>query len=114
MSIRANKTAKGRLVARQNVLKTQLKKIETNLRHEKNPLEKDSQERAQALENEEVLDALDDAGRLELEHIRRALELLDRGEYGTCARCGELIDAARLNALPHAAYCIACAEEGRR
>ena len=98
------------LVARREVLLRQVRKIEADLRHE-TPLDKDSQERAVELENEEVLHALDEAGREELALIRAALDRIDRGQYGFCERCGEEIAAARLSALPFAKYCIDCVEE---
>jgi DnaK suppressor protein len=43
-----------------------------------------------------------------LEKVEDALDHLKDGSYGNCARCGEDISAARLEALPHAELCIAC------
>lgn len=43
-----------------------------------------------------------------LDHLERALERIDRGEYGGCVECGELISKARLEAVPHARMCIEC------
>ena len=43
-----------------------------------------------------------------LEEIRRALERIEIGTYGTCARCQRPIAEARLNALPYANRCIDC------
>jgi RNA polymerase-binding protein DksA len=40
--------------------------------------------------------------------IDAALQRLDAGTYGMCARCGQPIDAARLEALPYAEFCITC------
>lgn len=56
--------------------------------------------RLEGLRREEVaaLDALDEAARR-----------LARGEGGRCARCGQPIDPARLEARPSATTCIACA-----
>lgn len=98
------------LDARREELLRQVRKIEANLRHE-TPLQQDSQERAVELENEEVLHALDEAGRQELALIRAARDRIDRGQYGFCERCGEEIATARLRALPFAQYCIDCVEE---
>ncbi|GAA4265004.1 TraR/DksA family transcriptional regulator [Frondihabitans peucedani] len=58
--------------------------------------------------------------RSQLEAIRRstleraaeatsALARLDAGTYGLCARCGQPIAAARLDARPMAALCLSCA-----
>ncbi|MFD0852412.1 TraR/DksA family transcriptional regulator [Actinomadura adrarensis] len=41
--------------------------------------------------------------------MRRALERLDAGTYGTCENCGGLIGAERLDARPDASLCIECA-----
>lgn len=48
--------------------------------------------------------------------IDGALERMDEGSYGHCARCGNLIEAARLEALPYATLCMDCKrrEERRR
>ena len=44
-----------------------------------------------------------------LAEIEAALGRLDDGTYGTCARCGEPIAPARLEARPTALTCVACA-----
>ncbi|MGH2736952.1 MAG: TraR/DksA family transcriptional regulator [Actinomycetota bacterium] len=49
-----------------------------------------------------------------LDQIRRALVRLDEGSYGTCERCGNPIDAARLKALPHALLCMDCKRREER
>lgn len=52
--------------------------------------------------------ALRDRLEATLEQVEAALDCLKDGSYGNCARCGEDISAARLEALPHAELCIAC------
>lgn len=47
-----------------------------------------------------------------IDEIDRALQKLDAGTYGDCERCGEPIPEARLEALPHAALCVACKSGG--
>ncbi|MDQ6653063.1 MAG: TraR/DksA family transcriptional regulator, partial [Acidobacteriota bacterium] len=42
--------------------------------------------------------------------IDQALLRIEEGSYGTCARCGKLIDERRLEALPTARYDAACQE----
>ena len=44
-----------------------------------------------------------------LVEVEAALSRLDDGSYGACERCGSPIGAARLDALPAARTCIACA-----
>jgi DnaK suppressor protein len=41
--------------------------------------------------------------------VDAALERIAAGGYGSCARCGEPIGFARLEARPEATLCIACA-----
>jgi len=43
-----------------------------------------------------------------LEQVDAALKRLEAGTYGRCEVCGELIDRARLDALPYAAQCLNC------
>jgi len=43
-----------------------------------------------------------------LEQIDAAIERIDTGRYGICARCGKEIAPERLEALPYAIYCITC------
>jgi RNA polymerase-binding protein DksA len=40
--------------------------------------------------------------------IDEALERIDNGTFGTCARCGKPISEERLEALPYATRCIDC------
>ncbi|MCU1493482.1 MAG: DnaK suppressor protein [Acidimicrobiaceae bacterium] len=47
-----------------------------------------------------------------VEEIDDALQKIERGTYGVCESCGELIPAARLEALPYARLCIACKSGG--
>lgn len=51
-------------------------------------------------------------GRAELQRkrIAAALERIERGVYGDCARCGEPIPEARLKADPAAPLCTDCAQ----
>ncbi|MDP1571244.1 MAG: TraR/DksA C4-type zinc finger protein [Vicinamibacterales bacterium] len=48
----------------------------------------------------------------ELRLVERALEAVESGDYGTCARCGDDIAPARLRAKPEAFLCLACADKG--
>ncbi|MER5972510.1 TraR/DksA C4-type zinc finger protein [Streptomyces sp. NPDC002055] len=48
----------------------------------------------------------------QLAELDRALERLERGDYGRCEGCGEPIPAARLEARPAASTCVRCAEAG--
>lgn len=45
---------------------------------------------------------------LQLSQVRRALDRLADGSYGSCLHCGSAIGVKRLAALPWTPYCIAC------
>lgn len=49
-----------------------------------------------------------------VDDIDDALARMDDGSYGICASCGTAIPAARLEALPYARTCVACANAGAR
>ncbi|PKW16918.1 TraR/DksA family transcriptional regulator [Saccharopolyspora spinosa] len=61
-----------------------------------------------AYERAQVQSLLADVRR-ELDELERATARLDKGTYGICQRCGKSIAPERLEALPAAATCIACA-----
>jgi RNA polymerase-binding transcription factor DksA len=46
-----------------------------------------------------------------LELVNEALGRMERGNYGQCAECGELISKPRLQAIPYARHCIHCARK---
>jgi RNA polymerase-binding transcription factor DksA len=43
--------------------------------------------------------------------IAAALDRLDAGKFGRCETCGKEIPAVRLQAVPYATHCVACARE---
>jgi DnaK suppressor protein len=45
-----------------------------------------------------------------LRRLNEALERIDDGTYGQCARCARSIASKRLAALPEAALCVSCQE----
>lgn len=69
----------------------------------------DWSEQAQERQNDEVLNALGNEARAELQQINRALERIAEGIYTTCSRCGGDIDIKRLEAVPYTDRCIRCA-----
>ena len=48
--------------------------------------------------------------RHQLTEVHDALRRFDEGVYGVCEQCGQVIDWARLEALPAARLCIRCQE----
>jgi len=59
-----------------------------------------------ALRDQAISD-LDRETRL-LREVTAALERIDEGDYGICARCEEEISPKRLKALPWARHCVPC------
>ncbi len=99
---------KARLLARKAELTTRLTRIEGELDE---PADQDVEERAVERQDDEVLEAMGGDGLAELRGIDAALDRISHGRYGICARCGEDIAEARLEAVPHAALCQACHAE---
>ena len=58
------------------------------------------------LADDEALEGVDDVLRAEIVQIRYALQRIENGTYGTCAKCGKDIARARLEARPIATRCI--------
>ena len=96
-----------KLESRLHELEERVDRIQGHLRKPGHP---DFAERATEAENDEVLEALDEAEGRELDQIRHALRRLEHGSYGRCARCEEPIAEGRLEALPFATTCIDCAD----
>lgn len=55
---------------------------------------------ATLLENEDYL----------LNEVNAALHRIDKGTYGDCEHCGQVIRTERLDAIPYVRYCVKCAE----
>lgn len=68
-----------------------------------------------AMEREMTFMLASKSGRL-LYHIDEALRRVNDGSYGKCFTCGKQIQIGRLEAVPHARFCIECksAEEEKR
>lgn len=95
-----------RLRARRQELVGRMKRIETDLER---PRPRDDEDRATEAENDEVLEDLGHAGQRELAAIDAALNRVAAGTYGICLSCGEQIAPERLDAVPTAPRCRACA-----
>jgi DnaK suppressor protein len=100
--------ARARLHTRAAELRERIGRVRADLRRDYEPLPRDSAEAAIALENDEVLEAIQATARTELAHVQHALANIDAGVFGRCERCGDPIEAARLVAVPYATRCGAC------
>ena len=70
---------------------------------------RDWDELALEREGDEVLEGEAKAGQREIAQIKAALDRIEAGTYGDCARCGDSIDPRRLALLPATPLCAACA-----
>ncbi len=104
--MKALNTRKTMLLNRLSELDSRLHAIESELDE---PISKDWEESAVEREGDEVLEALGQSGQEEIARIRAALKRIREGEYGFCARCGDEIAPARLDVVPEAPLCTACA-----
>lgn len=62
-----------------------------------------------AMEREMAFMMSSKSGRL-IYHIDEALRRIEDGSYGKCFTCKKQISTARLEAVPHARFCIECKE----
>ncbi len=99
------------LLAKRNELESRAEKLQQDQQRRSGPLSADSSERAQEIENDEVVNALYDETEQELNQVRRALVRMKQGEYTQCEVCGEEINHKRLKALPYTSVCIECAKQ---
>jgi RNA polymerase-binding transcription factor DksA len=106
-----NEEIRAKLEARRDELEKRLERIDEDVRRPGGPLDPQAEEQLPELANDEVLDGIDEISRTELEAIYNTLRRIERGEFGTCSKCGEPIPTERLEALPHSEHCVACAEE---
>jgi RNA polymerase-binding transcription factor DksA len=91
---------------RLEVLRGRVIAMEHELRHADGPAAQDSVDRASDSEHEEVLAALDDSGRRELQEVEAALARMDAGTYGICERTGQRIPLQRLKLVPTARFVV--------
>ena len=99
-----------RLLRRREELRQRASDASAEARHESDPLSADFAEQVTQRENDDVLGAISDSARAELEQVEGALKRLASGRYGICAACGEEIEPERLAAVPYTDRCRACAE----
>ena len=60
-------------------------------------------------EDEDDMRRVVDAVRNDMRQTARALERIEQGRYGRCVTCGSAIRPERLEAIPTADHCTACA-----
>ena len=98
--------AKARLEAELAELEDRLSRLDRDLSEPPDP---DSSERAVQMEDDDALEGQAALVAQEIASVRRALERIEDGSYGTGANCGDEISDKRLEVRPEAALCIDCA-----
>lgn len=100
---------KSRLLKRRDELAQMIETFEDRL---DDPKPNDSEDRATASENDEVMEAQIEAEYSEIKAIDAALSRVDNDVYGICLSCEEPISNERLEAVLHATKCRRCMETG--
>jgi DnaK suppressor protein len=108
------KQTETRLVARRDALRRSLAGDMRSLRAPYSGAVGDEIDAAIATEQAELNSQMASFESRELAQITQALQKLRQGRYGRCEACGKAISPARLNALPYATECIACARQDER
>lgn len=108
------KEVRGTLIDMLEDLEDRLSKITEEVKHTDKPLDQDFSEQAVETENDQVLDALGNTTRDEIEKVKQAISRIDSGTYGICLICGQPIKKERLNALPYSIQCIHCASKAEK
>jgi RNA polymerase-binding transcription factor len=106
------RAARAGLVGRAAELRERLQRVRGDLKREREPLPRDSADAAIAVENDEVLAAIERSAARELELIDAALARIEQGVFGLCVTCSREIDAERIRAVPYALQCRTCASDG--
>lgn len=71
---------------------------------------KDVVEDAQPRTNDLVVEELGARSEGQRGALQAAIDRIDAGTYGTCARCEQAIEPKRLAAMPEAVLCASCAQ----
>jgi RNA polymerase-binding protein DksA len=94
------------LHARASILKN-LEELREELRGLQEPSH-ELEEWAQEEKDRDILIRLELREKEELQRVQAALQRLEEGTYGQCARCGRRISKARLEEVPTAVFCRNC------
>ena len=103
------RTARNRLEARSAELRERVSRVRLDLQRAHQPLPNELSEAAVAVENDEILEAIEESALGELERIEKAISRIDAGRFSVCEVCGAHIPAARHDAVPYATQCERCA-----
>ena len=104
---------KALLLARRREFEAQMAQNRANMAPAENTAGSVSQDENARLRNQtrEVDAALTNLDAADIARIDRALEAMDEGSYGVCARCGCDIPFERLKVEPMTQHCVKCKGE---
>ena len=99
------------LRVKQQELEHRLDMLNKELQRQDREISKDSEDRAQDLENEEVAEAIVLQAQQELQQVQHAILRIKKGMYLQCELCEEDIEIKRLQSLPYTSLCRLCASD---
>lgn len=91
-------------------LQARIHRYEGHQRRLNGALDKDLEEQALEIQNDDVVNQLDHGARSEVAQIEKALARIDAELGDRCEKCGGPIATGRLEALPYTTRCKDCAE----
>ncbi|MDR5867547.1 TraR/DksA family transcriptional regulator [Halomonas koreensis] len=101
---------KADLEALRDELKARLERYRAHRERAAGALDKDIEDQSLETRDDEVVASLEAEAEEELGRVRHALARIREGRGEYCERCGEVIDAGRLAAVPHATLCRDCCD----
>ncbi|NYS80177.1 MULTISPECIES: TraR/DksA C4-type zinc finger protein [Halomonadaceae] len=91
-------------------LKSRIHHYEDHQHRSSGALNKDLDDQALEVQNDEVVARLEEEARVELVQTERALERIAAQVGDRCEECGNPIEPERLEALPYTTRCKSCAD----
>ena len=105
------RSVRRRLIERGAELRERIDRVRSGLGRARRPLPRESGDAPIAMEDDDVLQAVEQSAAGELRNIERALQRLEVGTFALCEKCGAEIDAGRLGAVPYTTHCRHCARD---
>ena len=102
--------AKQKLLQLKEEYETRISKIEDDIQNPKDDLNKDWEDQAVAIRQNDTRQLLAAEARQGIIYINDALSHIENGTYGECEVCGNQIPEQRLAAVPDATLCMEHAE----
>ncbi|MDP7455890.1 MAG: TraR/DksA family transcriptional regulator [Gammaproteobacteria bacterium] len=98
-----------KLLARKAEIEARLQRTHKHIYLKDEPVSANFNEQIKQTENDELVMTLEAEGREEINQIDHALQRLCVGFYLCCTTCGYAFGEKRLQVIPYAEQCIACA-----